>query len=155
MAAQVSILHAVWRARMHQLQAALSEAQLALVERRHEPDLAQVALRARALQAWYAGLGAEKTLDLLPTVSDGLRVAQQFRELLQKLGRANEGDALYDLHDEIADHAEVVALRLCLTCPCPQDHDWVEIARRQKARIDGRLTRGERGAGQIPYGVSL
>lgn len=60
--------------------------------------------------SYYEGWPQDRVPPEMAVIAkDGLRLSLQFQELLQSLG-VSKTDDLYCLYDELADHAEVVAL---------------------------------------------
>ncbi|MBI3210573.1 MAG: hypothetical protein HYZ37_16940 [Candidatus Solibacter usitatus] len=108
MATQCSVVYASWLARSFHLLAAISDAELALLENR-APDLDTVKRCAADVEAYYRTIDDRLFPEIAPSSKDGLRMAEKFRALVETLG-LKEGDPLYDQYDDVADHAEVIAL---------------------------------------------
>lgn len=69
-----------------------------------------IGVKVKSLIAYYEALSKSPTPPELPTVTkDGLRLALRLDELCESLG-LGEGDDFFDLCDELADHAEILAL---------------------------------------------
>ncbi|MCC6364212.1 MAG: hypothetical protein IT165_11855 [Bryobacterales bacterium] len=112
MASQCSALYATWLPLYHGLMAAITEAELHLRRgKAGDDDLKAVRDHGVALLKWYEAdseNASEDLPDLQSLIRDGLHLSLQFRELIDALGRT-EGDPLFALYDDIADHAETLA----------------------------------------------
>ncbi|MCC6392884.1 MAG: hypothetical protein IT167_19965 [Bryobacterales bacterium] len=110
MASLCSALYASWLPLYHGLMAAITEEQLE-IRRGGAEDLKAVRDHGVAVLEWYDSQGekaAEDLPDLRALIQDGLHLSLQFRELIDALGRT-EGDPIFALYDDIADHAETLA----------------------------------------------
>ena len=109
MALPCSAVFAHWLPRFHSLMAVTTASLLDLQEGR-AVDLQVIGEKVESLIGYFEALDKPPAPPELHAITkDGLRVALKLKELCNNLG-LREGNQFFDLCDELADHAEVLAI---------------------------------------------
>lgn len=109
MALPCSTVFAYWTPLVNALRADVNSASRDSLEGR-KVQTGAIAVKVKSLIAYYEALSNSPTPRELPTITrEGLQLALRLEELCKALG-LQEGDEFFDLCDELADHAEILAL---------------------------------------------